>query len=107
MRRYKLVALTNPVEGRETEYNAWYDQFHLPETCQVPGVISGQRFKRVGTPKENGDSPRYEYLVEYEVESDDPQATLELLAQHIQSGRIGRNYDLMQKVSWTAMFEYL
>ena len=104
MALYKLIALTNPVEGREAEFNRWYDEFHLPETCAVPGVIGGQRFRRVGTPKPNGDNPRYEYFVIYDVETDDPDRTLALLQEHIATGRIGRSPDLMAQTSWTAMY---
>lgn len=104
MARYKLIALTNPVPGREDEFNRWYDEFHLPETCAVPGVVGGQRYRRVGTPKPNGDSPRYEYFVVYEVETDDPEQTLALLQEHIATGRIGRSPELMAQPAWTAMF---
>lgn len=104
MGRYQLIALTNPVEGREEEFNRWYDAFHVPETCAVPGVVGARRYRRIGTPKPNGDSPRYEYFVIYDVETDDPAATLALLQEHIETGRIGRNSELMAQPSWTAMF---
>ena len=41
---YTLIVQTSPVEGREDEYNAWYDDVHLPEFCALPGVISGRRY---------------------------------------------------------------
>jgi len=42
---YTLIVYTSPVEGREDEYNAWYDDVHLAEFSALPGVISGRRFK--------------------------------------------------------------
>jgi hypothetical protein len=42
---YTLIVYTSPVDGREDEYNAWYDDIHLPEFSALPGVINGRRFK--------------------------------------------------------------
>jgi len=42
---YTLIVYTSPAEGREDEYNAWYDDVHLAEFSALPGVINGRRFK--------------------------------------------------------------
>jgi len=42
---YKLIALGNPVEGQDTEYNDWYTNQHLQDVTDVPGYRSAQRFK--------------------------------------------------------------
>ena len=42
---YTLIVYTSPAEGREDDYNAWYDDVHLSEFCALPGVINGRRFK--------------------------------------------------------------
>ncbi len=39
-----LLALTNPVTGRDADYNAWYDDIHLADVLRVPGVTWAQRF---------------------------------------------------------------
>lgn len=44
---YTLIVHTSPADGREDEYNAWYDDVHLAEFSALPGVISGRRFKVV------------------------------------------------------------
>ena len=44
---YTLIVHTSPADGREDEYNAWYDDVHLPEFSALPGVLSGRRFKVV------------------------------------------------------------
>ena len=43
--KYTLIVYTSPADGREDEYNAWYDDIHLPEFSALPGVINGRRFK--------------------------------------------------------------
>ena len=42
---YTLIVYTSPVDGKEDEYNAWYDDIHLQEFSALPGVINGRRFK--------------------------------------------------------------
>ena len=49
--KYTLIVYTSPVEGREDDYNAWYDGTHLAEFSALPGVISGRRFKVAGDGK--------------------------------------------------------
>jgi hypothetical protein len=45
---YTLIVYTGPADGREDEYNKWYDDVHLGEFSSLPGVISGRRFKVAG-----------------------------------------------------------
>ena len=44
MADYKFFVLTNPVEGREEEYNDWYSNRHLADIVAIPGFSAAQRF---------------------------------------------------------------
>lgn len=46
--QYTLIVYTSPAEGREDEYNKWYDEVHLPEFSALPGVVSGRRYQVAG-----------------------------------------------------------
>jgi hypothetical protein len=62
----RLIVLTNPVEGREDEYNDWYSDRHLDDVLAVKGFRAAQRFEfRPG--KLSGDAP-FRYLAIYEAE---------------------------------------
>ena len=37
MGRYVFVVHSEPVEGRDREYNQWYDEIHLKDVCAFPG----------------------------------------------------------------------
>ena len=50
MTKHVLIALTNPVEGREQEFNEWYDNQHVPDFLALPGCVSAQRFKLLRDP---------------------------------------------------------
>ena len=54
MPRYNLIVLTNPVDGREDEYNDWYTNVHLDDVLKVPGVVAAQRFRRSNHQRDQG-----------------------------------------------------
>lgn len=68
---YTVIFYTSPVDGREDEYNAWYDTVHLPEFSALPGVISGRRFKVVGD-----DKPVYAAVYELSTHPDEVLAAM-------------------------------
>ena len=39
--RHKFMALTNPVPGREDDFNAWYDGHHLQEVIDYGTGMAG------------------------------------------------------------------
>jgi hypothetical protein len=77
MARHLLVVNTNPVTGREDEYNRWYSLTHLQEVVQIPGFVSAQRFRSADA--QLGDAGDFRYLALYELETDDLAATLQAL----------------------------
>ena len=74
MPRYKLVVLTSPLEGRETEYHDWYQNVHLRDVVAIDGIKSAQRFRLAKALAEHETFP---YLAIYDVETDDVQAVLD------------------------------
>jgi hypothetical protein len=71
---YTLIVYTSPAEGREEEYNAWYDDIHLPEFIALPGVISGRRFQ-VTSPGGDG-KPAYAAVYELSASPDEVMAAM-------------------------------
>jgi len=72
-------ALSNPVSGREEEFNRWYNQHHIPDVLNVPGFVSGQRFRLAEAQMGGQGSRAYKYLAIYEIETDDLAGTLKEL----------------------------
>jgi hypothetical protein len=69
-------ALSNPVPGQEREFERWYGTDHLIHTVLIPGILAGQRFRRVEGPWPSG---RHDHLTIWEI--DDPAFALAQLAQ--------------------------
>ncbi len=70
MARYKLVAFSNAIEGRDEDFEQWYDQQHMPDLLAIPGFVSAERFTCIG------DAP-HRYMAIYEIETDDLNALME------------------------------
>jgi hypothetical protein len=72
--RALLVVLTNAVEGRDDEFNRWYDEVHLGDVVhKMGGFASARRFRRVG------EGP-WGYLALYEIAGGDvPHAVQRIL----------------------------
>ncbi len=76
MGSYRFVVLSNPTSGMEDEYNEWYDNTHLKEVLDVPGMVTAQRFKIHDDSLLPGVNPAHKYLAIYEIETDDIAAVL-------------------------------
>ena len=80
MTRATLAVYTNPSDpSRDEEFNSWYNEVHLPDVLAVDGFVAATRY-RVANAGIGGDGePPHRYVALYEIESDDPQATLNAL----------------------------
>jgi uncharacterized protein (TIGR02118 family) len=67
MGRYLLFAFSDCKEpAREKEFNDWYDNIHVPDMLEVPGLLSATRW--VSAEPREGQSRKY--LALYEMETD-------------------------------------
>lgn len=90
-----LFVFSNPVEGREEDYNRWYDD-HVDHLVHLDGFASGQRFELAGGMGEA--TPPYRYVVVYEVEGDG-QAARDSMRNGLRDGSIVRS----DAVDWHGM----
>ncbi|HSW12725.1 MAG TPA: hypothetical protein VLI06_07790 [Solimonas sp.] len=74
MPRYQMVVLSNPVEGREDEYNDWYQNVHLAQVVAFKGIQSAQRLRLSNNLIEGKAWP---YAAIYRIESDDIEGLLQ------------------------------
>lgn len=85
MPRFSFVVYSNPVEGREQEYNDWYSNQHLSDLLAIPGVISARRFKLSGT--QIKEVPQtYRYLAIYDIEADEVASFIKELMLRTENG---------------------
>ena len=73
--RYYLQVTSKALPGREEEYDAWYENTHVGDVLALPGFLSCQRYRKLAA----GTSEEQAFVSMYEVETDDPNALLQLL----------------------------
>jgi hypothetical protein len=75
---YLQVVFTVPVEGKEDEFNSWYDQTHAPDLAGSPGFVSAQRM--ILARPSTSSIPATKYLAMFTMETSDIAAVLKTLA---------------------------
>jgi hypothetical protein len=63
-----MLVFSNPAEGKEAEFNTWYEGTHIPEMLGTPGVVAARRYE-VAQP-EGMPVPPQKYLAVYEMDGD-------------------------------------
>ncbi|MFM6932692.1 MAG: hypothetical protein ACKOUT_10670 [Novosphingobium sp.] len=102
MPRYKMIALTKPIEGRDEEFNAWYQNVHLVELCAMPGVTGAQRYKLAAPLQGYDERP---YLAIYDIECDDIRQTLGAIGAASASGKMTQSDAADSASAYTVVFE--
>lgn len=80
-KKHLLLAMTNPVPGREDAYNDWYENTAYPTYKSLPGLVPLGRFRQVDVPQmfsfemDN----QFEYLSLYYFEAEDPVAFMDAI----------------------------
>jgi hypothetical protein len=102
MSKFKLVALTTPVAGKEKEFHAWYQNQHLPELVSFPGMKGAQRYKLTAKLMGSDTNP---WLAIYDLETDDPMAFLAAVGKASASGKLTQSNASDMAKTYTALFE--
>jgi hypothetical protein len=81
MKKHLLLAMTNPIEGRDGEFNEWYDTVAYPTYKSLPGLVPLGRFKAAEVPDmfEFQMRNEFKYLSLYLFETDDVVAYMKKL----------------------------
>jgi hypothetical protein len=76
---YVQVVFTAMVEGKESEFNRFYDDHHAPELAAIPGFVSAQRM--ILARPTNASIPATKYLALFRVETSDLAAVKEIASR--------------------------
>ena len=84
---YRILVLANAEPGRESEFDAWYSERHVPEILRTSGFKSAQRFQ-LSAAQVSAEPLPHRYVTIYELETLDIQAALDALAARRAAGQI-------------------
>ncbi|MET0988328.1 MAG: hypothetical protein ABW034_23250 [Steroidobacteraceae bacterium] len=80
MKTYRFVAFSIAKPGREAELETWYDNRHIPDCLRLDGFVAAQRFRIHQAPL-GTQVPQWQFMVIYDIETDDIDATLAQIGQ--------------------------
>ena len=88
MERWLLAAESNCSDpSQEEEFNRWYDETHLPDVLETPGILRATRYENISAGEGQG-----KFLALYEIETEDIEQTNtvfgENMARKLEQGRI-------------------
>lgn len=78
-----FIVHTNPVPGREEEFNTWYTERHLVDVVAIPGFVRARRYRL--SKSQTTPLPGFEYAAIYEIDGD-PAVALAGLRSAIAAG---------------------
>lgn len=104
MSEYIFLAFTNPLKGREDEYNDWYDNIAVPAYKTIPGFKHHGRYTLVDAPKmfEFAMDSDWQYLSIYTFETDDLN---DFLARGAEALALIKGYSLSEAIDKSCFFE--
>lgn len=85
MKEYQLVVLLNAVEGKDDEFNDWYDSKHVPDLLAVDGFVGATRLRRMDVPPAVGQRT---YMAVYDIRTDDLPSVMTEMNSRVRSGVI-------------------
>jgi hypothetical protein len=84
---HKLIVFSAPAADREDDYNAWYNDVHLPEVVAIPGFVAAQRFQLSNDQLPGFPDSPHTYMAIYEFDRP-PAEPLETLRGELESEAI-------------------
>jgi hypothetical protein len=91
-----IVKATIPAD-KEAAFNRWYNEEHVPQVLQFPGLVSARRYKAL-----EGED-RFQYMAVYELQDEATYRRL-MSSDHMQLLR--KEYDAHFPMSARARFAY-
>jgi len=77
--RFTYTVLSHSVPGQEEEFIKWYIEQHLVDVTNFPEVVSARLHRLDFQRVYDLDAPQWTLLTIYELECDDPEATVNKL----------------------------
>lgn len=86
-KKYKMVVFSNAVEGRDKDFNDWYQNTHLKQIVSIKSFARAQRFRFHSNIIPGAADPA-RYMAIYDIETDDIGAALAAMGELAASGRM-------------------
>lgn len=89
--KHYFMVLSNPLPGQEARFNEWYAGQHTHDLLQIEGVVAAQFFKLSEPQYREGQPHPYNYMVIWEIESDNVKEVYQRIQQNLANGKTMRS----------------
>ena len=86
LKDYAVMVFSRPLAGKDSDFNDWYEQEHLPDMLAIPGFTAAQRFVTVKTGTPTSTLPPY--LALYDVATRNLDATNAEVGRRMTNGSL-------------------
>lgn len=103
-----LVQQESNDPAKETEFEDWLDNVHIPDTLKFPGIVRATLYVnrgRIGPPDTGWAEGQAKNLAVYEIETEDMKKTWELIRQHIEERQKREGRHPLHKVVSRSMWQ--
>lgn len=103
--KFIQIVFSNPLQGRDQEFNEWYDSVHIPQLLAIPGMLSAQRYTLLDSEMyraPGGRAPDHRYAIIYEMEGN-VDAIMQKIQEAVVAGQIVM-HDSLDMDSWRLSF---
>lgn len=85
-KQYSMIVFSNPADELETEYLDWYAGQHIHDLLRIPGYV-GCKFYRLADVQLSPAAQKYQYMIIWDLETDDIDSVLKDIAARMKDGR--------------------
>lgn len=86
-KQYSMLVYSNPTVGMEQEYNDWYAGQHVFDLLRIPGFVGCRFFKIAKTQLSYQMERSYDYLMIWDIETDDIEGVCQDIKDRMGDGR--------------------
>ncbi len=84
--KYKMIVLSNSVDGMDEEFNEWYDNVHIEDVTKLEGITSAKRFSFHSNVI--GGSTERKYLTIYDIKTNNVDEVVNNLIKIVENDEI-------------------
>jgi hypothetical protein len=106
MAKFMVLAFTNPIEGKEDEYNDYYDNVAMPVYRGVPNTKVLGRYKALDMKSyEFAMDNQWKYVSLYEIEADNIDDHFKEVWAYIEKAKAEGRYQFNEFIDKSTAFE--
>lgn len=69
MKKYMLIVMSNPIQGKDEDYKKWYIEQHIPDCLKIKGFVNGKLLASTEPQHPIQKQIQYKYVAVFNIET--------------------------------------